>query len=176
MREIGVRRKPEDALDDRRQDRLGEQFFVFAGPREREILTETRGAVQLPEATTLLIEHRDQTDKLFGHRRGRHQNCGESVKRRCRMAGSSEVVATVPDVAPPGNANVLTPEELEALRSAGAWYAKYHVVRVAEMADDPSAYAEGRREKFLTLVAGLRKLGFDMALPDELRSAERQAA
>ncbi len=28
----------------------------------------------------------------------------------------------------------------------------------------------------MTLVAGLRKLGFDMALPDELRSAERQAA
>ncbi len=70
----------------------------------------------------------------------------------------------------------LTPAELEALRGAGAWYAKYHAVRVAELADDPSAYAESRRDKFLALVSALRKLGFEMALPDELRSDERQAA
>jgi hypothetical protein len=74
------------------------------------------------------------------------------------------------------DASDLTPTELEALRSAGAWYAKYHVVRVAELADDPSAYAESRRGKFLALVSALRKLGFEMALPDELRSSERQAA
>lgn len=73
-------------------------------------------------------------------------------------------------------ADDLTAPELEALRSAAAWYAKYHVVRVAELADDRSAYAETRREKFLSLVSALRKLGFDMALPDELRSGERQAA
>jgi len=42
----------------------------------------------------------------------------------------------------------LVPEELEALRAAGAWYAKYHAVRLAELADDPSAYAEHKREKF----------------------------
>jgi hypothetical protein len=70
----------------------------------------------------------------------------------------------------------LSPEELAALRSAGAWYAKYHASRVAELADDPSAYAEGRRERFLTLVDALRKLGFDMALPDALRQRERSAA
>jgi len=70
----------------------------------------------------------------------------------------------------------LTADELEALRAAGAWYAKYHAVRVAELAGDPSAYAEHKREKFLTLVAALRKLGFEMALPDELRQDERQAA
>lgn len=70
----------------------------------------------------------------------------------------------------------LSTAEVEALRSAGAWYAKYHAVRVAELADDPSAYAESRRDKFLTLVSALRKLGFEMALPDELRSGERQAA
>jgi len=70
----------------------------------------------------------------------------------------------------------LTPAELEALRAAGAWYAKYHATRIAEIADDPSAYAEQKREKFLTLVSGLRKLGFEMALPDELRSSERLAA
>jgi hypothetical protein len=70
----------------------------------------------------------------------------------------------------------LTADELEALRAAGAWYAKYHAVRVAELADDPSAYAEHKREKFLTLLTALRKLGFEMALPDELRQDERQAA
>jgi hypothetical protein len=49
-------------------------------------------------------------------------------------------------------------------------------VRFAELADDPSAYAESRRDKFLALVSALRKLGFEMALPDALRSDERQAA
>ena len=62
----------------------------------------------------------------------------------------------------------MTPAELEALRGAGAWYAKYHAVRVAEMANDPSAYAEHKREKFLTLVSALRKLGFEMAIPEVL--------
>lgn len=70
----------------------------------------------------------------------------------------------------------LTSGELDALRAAGAWYAKYHGPRVAELADDPSAYAERKREEFMTLVSGLRKLGFDMALPDALRPAERRAA
>ena len=70
----------------------------------------------------------------------------------------------------------LTPAEVEALRGAGAWYAKYHAVRIAELADDPSAYAEHKREKFLTLVSALRKLGFDMAVPDVLRPHERSAA
>jgi len=77
---------------------------------------------------------------------------------------------------PPADADDLTTAELEALRGAGAWYAKYHAVRVAELADDPSAYAEHKRERFLTLVGALRKLGFEMALPDELRSRERRAA
>lgn len=63
----------------------------------------------------------------------------------------------------------LTEEELAALRSAGAWYAKYHAQRIVEMADDRSLYAESRRERFLALVGALRKLGFDMALPNQLR-------
>lgn len=77
------------------------------------------------------------------------------------------------------SADVATPEltsaELEALRGAGAWYAKYHAVRIAELSDDPSAYAEGKRESFMTLLGALRKLGFEMAVPDALR-AERQRA
>lgn len=85
-------------------------------------------------------------------------------------------MTTVETAMSPTSADDLTPAELEALRGAAAWYAKYHAVRVAELADDPSAYAEHKREKFLTLVQGLRKLGFEMALPDTLRSHERQAA
>jgi hypothetical protein len=79
-------------------------------------------------------------------------------------------------VATPITTEDLASDELEALRAAGAWYAKYHAVRIAELADDPSAYAEHKREKFLTLVTALRKLGFEMALPDALRADERQAA
>jgi hypothetical protein len=74
------------------------------------------------------------------------------------------------------SASDLTPAELAALRSAAAWYAKYHSARVAELADDPSAYAVRRKERFLTLVDALRKLGFDMALPDALRQRERSVA
>jgi hypothetical protein len=70
----------------------------------------------------------------------------------------------------------LTASEIEALRAAGAWYAKYHAARVADLADDMSAYAEQRRERYLTLVTALRKLGFEMALPDELQAQVRQAA
>lgn len=76
----------------------------------------------------------------------------------------------------PTDFSALTPEELEALRGAGAWYAKYHASRVADLANDPSAYAEVKRDKYLTLVTALRKLGFEMAVPDGLRSDERQAA
>jgi hypothetical protein len=79
-------------------------------------------------------------------------------------------------VSSPSPTSELTPDELAALRSAGAWYAKHHAARVSELADDPSAYAERRTEAFLTLVDALRKLGFDMALPDGLRQRERSAA
>lgn len=70
----------------------------------------------------------------------------------------------------------LTDDELAALRAAGAWYAKYHSARIAEIADDPSAYAERKRDDYLTLVTALRKLGFDMALPDALTASLQRAA
>ncbi|CAN5140043.1 hypothetical protein BH20ACT16_BH20ACT16_10720 [soil metagenome] len=79
-------------------------------------------------------------------------------------------------VTSPVNMDDLTAAELEALRGAGAWYAKYHAVRIAELSDDPSAYAEHKREKFLTLIRALRKLGFEMAIPDGVRTHEHNAA
>jgi hypothetical protein len=98
------------------------------------------------------------------------------VKAGTRRAFLSETMATVRGMTSDGSLDDLSRAEVDALRSAGAWYAKYHVVRVAELAEDPSAYAEERRERFLALVSGLGKLGFKMALPDELRSAEQQTA
>ena len=54
------------------------------------------------------------------------------------------------------------------MRGAAAWYAKYNHARIEEALDDRSAYAMIRRERYIALVAALRKLGFDMALPDAL--------
>ncbi len=67
----------------------------------------------------------------------------------------------------------LTTAELDALRGAAAWYAKYHHAKIEEALDDPAAYAVVRRERYVDLVAALRKLGFDMALPDALAARLR---
>lgn len=53
----------------------------------------------------------------------------------------------------------LSEEEIMQLRSAAAWYAKFHARIIAERTDDPSAMATAQRERYLTLIGGLRKLG-----------------
>lgn len=70
----------------------------------------------------------------------------------------------------------MTPAELDALRGAAAWYAKYNHAKIEEALDDPSAYAMVQRERYVALVSALRKLGFDMALPDALAAELRSAA
>lgn len=45
------------------------------------------------------------------------------------------------------------------IRSAATWYAKFHARIIAERADDRSAMATAQRDRYLTLIAGLRKLG-----------------
>lgn len=72
--------------------------------------------------------------------------------------------------------NGLTTNELEALRSAAAWYASYHAGEIASEADDRSAYAVAERERYLALVSALRKLGLRIALPDALRGLSVEAA
>lgn len=73
----------------------------------------------------------------------------------------------------------LSPDELEALKLAAAWYANYHARIIAERADDPSASELARREQYANLLSGLRKLGVRLrdplidALPAKL---EREAA
>lgn len=70
----------------------------------------------------------------------------------------------------------MTTAELEAIRGAAAWYAKYNHAKIEEALDDPSAYAMVQRERYIALISGLRKLGFDMALPDALAAELRSAA
>ena len=70
----------------------------------------------------------------------------------------------------------MTDAELDALRGAAAWYAKYNHAKIEESLDNPSAYAMVQRERYIALVSALRKLGFDMALPDALAAELRSAA
>jgi hypothetical protein len=62
----------------------------------------------------------------------------------------------------------LTESELDALVGAAAWYAKYHHRIIADEADDPSARAVARRDRFRELHEGLRKLGVRLRRPDAL--------
>jgi hypothetical protein len=59
----------------------------------------------------------------------------------------------------------LSPRELKALVDASLWYAKYHERSITEKADDASALAVARREKFQDLHAGLRKVGARIRSP-----------
>lgn len=64
---------------------------------------------------------------------------------------------------------MLTERELQALTEAATWYASYHAHMISESADDPSAAAVGRRERYIELHEALWKLGIRRALPDALR-------
>jgi len=62
----------------------------------------------------------------------------------------------------------LTEEEFIQIRSAAAWYAKFHARMIAERLDDRSAMAVGQRERYEALISGLRKMGarvFDPTVP-----------
>jgi hypothetical protein len=59
----------------------------------------------------------------------------------------------------------LSEEELVQIRSAATWYAKFHARIIAERADDLSAQAVAQRDRYLSLIAGLRKLGVRIVDP-----------
>lgn len=67
-----------------------------------------------------------------------------------------------------GFPETLSEQELCALLEASAWYAKYHEHMIAEQADDPSAMAVARRERFAHLHTALAKLGVRLRRPDFL--------
>lgn len=67
-----------------------------------------------------------------------------------------------------GKVDELTEEEFVQVRSAAAWYAKFHARMIAERLDDRSAMAVGQRERYEALISGLRKIGarvFDPTVP-----------
>jgi len=59
----------------------------------------------------------------------------------------------------------LTEDEIVEIRKAAAWYAKYHARIIAERADDQSAMAVAQRDRYLALIAGLRKMGVRVVDP-----------
>lgn len=59
----------------------------------------------------------------------------------------------------------LTEEEIVEMRRAAAWYAKYHARIIAERADDLSAAAVAQRDRYLSLISGLRKMGVRIVDP-----------
>jgi hypothetical protein len=65
----------------------------------------------------------------------------------------------------------LTDLELQALRGAAVWYAKYHSGTIATAADDAGAYAVAEREEYLALITALEKLGVRVRVPDALQQA-----
>lgn len=77
-----------------------------------------------------------------------------------------------------GSTQALTPQEIQALKSAASWYAKYHARIIAESADDPSAYARAQRDRYVALLSGLDKLGVQVRNPllDAQSEIERKAA
>lgn len=73
------------------------------------------------------------------------------------------------DALAPETVETLTERELTALTHAASWYASHHAHILSESADDPSAAAVGRRERYVDLHEALWKLGIRRALPDALR-------
>jgi len=58
--------------------------------------------------------------------------------------------------------------EAEALLSAASWYASYLSHEIRAEAGETAGYAVRDREKFLDLVAALRRVGIRTHIPDEL--------
>lgn len=59
----------------------------------------------------------------------------------------------------------LSEDEIVEIRQAATWYAKYHARIIAERADDHSARAVAQRDRYLSLIAGLRKMGVRVVDP-----------
>jgi hypothetical protein len=65
----------------------------------------------------------------------------------------------------------LSETERDAVVAAAVWYAKYHAGMIAELADDRSAMATARRERYQELYTGLAKLGVRLQRPPGIEPA-----
>lgn len=177
LREVRIGSEAEDPLEESGKQRFGQELLVLARPCAVEVVAQRTSAVELLEQSATLVDDPLEPADLVRNRSGAHQNPARSAPDRARTTLPSEPRASFRTVQTSIASDTgLTTDELAALRRAGAWYAKYHAVRIADLAEDPSAYAERKREDFLTLVDALRKLGFEMAVPDALRDEQRRAA
>ena len=70
----------------------------------------------------------------------------------------------------------LTAREVDALRAAATWYAKYRAADVSERAEDRSAAAVAEREEYLKLISALHKLGVRVRVPDMLTEGLKAVA
>jgi hypothetical protein len=66
----------------------------------------------------------------------------------------------------------LSQRELEAVIGAATWYAKYHERMISELADDRSALATSRRDRYQQLYNGLAKLGVRLRRPEGIEPAQ----
>lgn len=64
----------------------------------------------------------------------------------------------------------LSQPEFDAVLEAAAWYAKYHHQIIAAQANDRSARAVARRDRFRSLHDALAKLGVPLRRPDGLQA------
>jgi hypothetical protein len=65
----------------------------------------------------------------------------------------------------------LSETELDAVIAAAVWYAKHNASIIAGLADDRSAMASARRERYQELHTGLAKLGVRLQRPAGLSPA-----
>ena len=83
---------------------------------------------------------------------------------------SAETAATIVDMSVDA-AHVevldsLSERELDAVIGAAVWYAKYHERIITELADDRSALAVSRRDRYRQLYNGLAKLEVRLRRPE----------
>ncbi len=88
-----------------------------------------------------------------------------SAEAAARIAQVSVDTAQVPVL------EELSKRELEAVIAAATWYAKYHERMIAELADDPSALAVSRRDRYQQLYNGLAKLDVRLRRPEGIAPA-----
>jgi hypothetical protein len=65
----------------------------------------------------------------------------------------------------------LSETERDAVVAAAVWYAKHHASMIAALADDRSAMAAARRERYQELYTGLAKLGVRLQRPPGISPA-----
>ena len=73
--------------------------------------------------------------------------------------------------APTTTIDELSETERDAVIAAAVWYAKHHASMIAALADDRSAMARTRRERYQELYTGLAKLGVRLQRPSGIHPA-----